>query len=374
MSLLSNKQKTPAQTVIHEVCRIKKGETVLIIANPETNIIAQDLYLAAQEAEAKPTLMYQPKKSIMDMAEKTVIGAIKTEPDVIFSISANKLGKDADAIANPYTMDNGETYDNTFDYLLTGKKCIRAVWTPGLTLDMFNRTVQIDYDLLRKRCDAICALYEDALSVHVTSPGGTDVLVPVNDRQALVDDGDFSKPGSGGNVPSGEVFISPQLPGVGESKGISGTIVFDGSMTFSTGDAMLKTPITVKVNDGYVGDISGGEEAKRLLKDITTAEKEALLMESSGKLEKGQGVIYSRNARNIGELGIGLNPVANITGNMLEDEKAFRTCHFAIGQNYDGDAPALIHFDGIVREPTLTINYRDGHSYTLIENGNLKLD
>ena len=374
MSLLSNKQKTPAQTVIHEVCRIKKGETVLIIANPETNIIAQDLYLAAQEAEAKPTLMYQPKKSIMDMAEKTVIGAIKTEPDVIFSISANKLGKDADAIANPYTMDNGETYDNTFDYLLTGKKCIRAVWTPGLTLDMFNRTVQIDYDLLRKRCDAICALYEDALSVHVTSPGGTDVLVPVNDRQALVDDGDFSKPGSGGNVPSGEVFISPQLPGVGESKGISGTIVFDGSMTFSTGDAMLKTPITVKVNDGYVGDISGGEEAKRLLKDITTAEKEALLMESSGKLEKGQGVIYSRNARNIGELGIGLNPAANITGNMLEDEKAFRTCHFAIGQNYDGDAPALIHFDGIVREPTLTINYRDGHSYTLIENGNLKLD
>lgn len=374
MSLLSNKQKTPAQTVIHEVCRIKKGETVLIIANPETNLIAQDLYLATQEVEAKPTLMYQPKKTIMDMAEKAVIGAIKTEPDVIFSISANKLGKDADAIANPYVMENGETYDNTFDYLLSGRKCMRAVWTPGLTQDMFNRTVQIDYELLRKRCEAICALYEDALTVHVTSPGGTDVLVPVNGREALVDDGDFSKPGSGGNVPSGEVFISPQLPGVGESKGINGTIVFDGSMTFSSGDAMLKTPIKVKLVDGFVTDISGGEEAKRLLKDITTAEKEALLMESNGRLEKGQGTIYSRNARNIGELGIGLNPAANITGNMLEDEKAFRTCHFAIGQNYDGDAPALIHFDGIVREPTLTINYRDGHSYTLIENGNLKLD
>lgn len=372
--MLSNKQKTPAQTVINEVCKIKKGETVLIIANPETNLIAQDLYLAAQEVEAKPTLMYQPKKTIMDMAEKAVIGAIKTEPDVIFSISANKLGKDADAIANPYVMENGETYDNTFDYLLSGRKCMRAVWTPGLTQDMFNRTVQIDYELLRKRCDAICALYEDALTVHVTSPGGTDVLVPVNGREALVDDGDFSKPGSGGNVPSGEVFISPQLPGVGESKGINGTIVFDGSMTFSSGDAMLKTPIKVKLVDGFVTDISGGEEAKRLLKDITTAEKEALLMESNGRLEKGQGEVYSRNARNIGELGIGLNPAANITGNMLEDEKAFRTCHFAIGQNYDGDAPALIHFDGIVREPTLTINYRDGHSYTLIENGNLKLD
>ncbi|MBO7639490.1 MAG: peptidase M17 [Treponema sp.] len=374
MSLLSSKPKTPAQTVIQEVCKIKKDETVLIIANPETNLIAQDLYLAAVEADAKPTLMFQPKKTIMDMAEKAVVGAIKSEPDVIFSISANKLGKDADAIANPYTMENGETYDNTFDYLLSGKKCIRAVWTPGLTQDMFNRTVQIDYELLRQRCESICELYKDALTVHVTAPGGTDVLVPVNDRKALVDDGDFSKPGSGGNVPSGEVFISPQLAGVGESKGINGTIVFDGSMTFSSGDAMLKTPITVKVSDGFVTDISGGEEAKRLLKDVTAAEKEALQMEASGRLEKGQGEIYSRNARNIRELGIGLNPAANITGNMLEDEKAFRTCHFAIGQNYDGDAPALIHFDGIVREPTIVINYRDGHSYTLVENGNLKLD
>ena len=58
---------------------------------------------------------------------------------------------------------------------------------------------------------------------------------------------------------------------------------------------------------------------------------------------------------------------------MLEDEKAFRTCHFAIGQNYDGDAPALIHFDGIVRNPTLVINYADGSSFTLIENGDLQL-
>ena len=88
MSLLSSKQRTPAQTVIQDVCRIKKGETVLIVANPETNLIAQDLYLASQEVEAKPTLMFQPKKTIMDMAEKAVIGAIKTEPDVIFSISA----------------------------------------------------------------------------------------------------------------------------------------------------------------------------------------------------------------------------------------------------------------------------------------------
>jgi len=96
-------------------------------------------------------------------------------------------------------------------------------------------------------------------------------------------------------------------------------------------------------------------------------------MEKNGKLPAGQGAVYSRNARNIGELGIGLNPAANITGNMLEDEKAFRTCHFAIGMNFDSDAPALIHFDGVVRNPTIVITYNDGSQFTVLENGELKV-
>ena len=371
---ISGREKTPAETVIEDVCKIKKGEAVLIVANPETNLIAQQIYEASLKAGAKPVLMFQNKKSIMENAEKAVVAAIKSAPDVIFSISANKLGKDAEGVANPYIDEDGNNYDNAFDYLLTGKKCIRAVWTPGLTLDMFERTVRIDYDELRARCAAICKKYEDAVSVHVTSPAGTDVLVPVEDRVPLVDDGDYSKPGSGGNIPTGEVFISPVVGNPSQGiAGTEGTIVFDGSMTFSDGDAMLETPITVKVEKGYVSDISGGESSRRLFKDIFNAEKESLLMELTGKLPKGMGEVYKKNARNIGELGIGLNPAANITGNMLEDEKAFRTCHFAIGQNYDGDAPALIHFDGIVRNPTLVINYADGSSYTLIENGDLQL-
>lgn len=371
---ISGREKTPAQTVVEDVCKIKKGETVLIVANPETNLISQQIYEASLKAGAKPVLMFQNKKSIMDHAEKAVVAAIKSAPDVIFSISANKLGKDAEGASNPYTDDDGQTYDNAFDYLLSGKKCVRAVWTPGLTPDMFERTVKIDYDELKARCSAICRKYEGAVSVHVTSPAGTDVTVPVNGRTPLVDDGDYSKPGSGGNIPTGEVFISPVVGNAVEGiSGTEGTIVFDGSMTFSDGDAMLETPIKVRVEGGFVGEISGGEESKRLLKDIISAEKESLLMELGGKLPKGSGEIYRRNARNIGELGIGLNPAANITGNMLEDEKAFRTCHFAIGQNYDGDAPALIHFDGIVRNPTLVINYADGSSFTLIENGDLQL-
>ena len=86
---------------------------------------------------------------------------------------------------------------------------MRAVWTPGLTEDMFNRTVNIDYALLEKRCTLLGKKFEKAVSAHITAPGGTDLIVPLAGRKAFFDNGDFSKPGTGGNIPAGEVFLSP---------------------------------------------------------------------------------------------------------------------------------------------------------------------
>lgn len=361
------KEITPAENIINNVCKIKKNESVLIIANPATDFIAQELYTAANQAGAKTSLIYQNSKTSFDNAEKTVLAAIGTNPDVCFSISENKLGKDPDATANPYKNDNGEPFTHIFDYLLEGKKSMRAVWTPGITEDMYNRTVNINYGELAERCKRLEKIFENAINVQVTAAGGTNISVPVYGRKLMNDDGDFSKPGTGGNIPAGEVFISPL---VGKCQGV---IVYDGSMTFSDGDSILETPITCKVENGYVTEISGGEEAKRLLKTITEAENRSIEYEKNGKLPEGQGEIYKKNARNIGELGIGLNPAASITGNMLEDEKAFRTCHFAIGENYDNDAPSLIHLDGVVRNPTITLTYDDGSTRTILSDGTLQI-
>lgn len=361
------KEITPAENIINNVCKIKKNESVLIIANPATDFIAQELYTAANQAGAKTSLIYQNSKTSFDNAEKTVLAAIGTNPDVCFSISENKLGKDPDATANPYKNDNGEPFTHIFDYLLEGKKSMRAVWTPGITEDMYNRTVNINYGELAERCKKLGKIFENAINVQVTAAGGTNISVPVYGRKLMNDDGDFSKPGTGGNIPAGEVFISPL---VGKCQGV---IVYDGSMTFSDGDSILETPITCKVENGYVTEISGGEEAKRLLKTITEAENRSIEYEKNGKLPEGQGAIYKKNARNIGELGIGLNPAASITGNMLEDEKAFRTCHFAIGENYDNDAPSLIHLDGVVRNPTITLTYDDGSTRTILSDGTLQI-
>ena len=366
------KEINSAENIVENVCKIKKNERVLIIANPGTAAIAQDLYASSMEAGAKTVLIYQCTKTSFDNAEPEVLVAIKTNPDVCFSISENKLGKDPESAVHPLIAEDGQKYNHIFDYLLEGKKSMRAVWTPGITQDMFDRTVNIDYDELKKRCKRLGELFKNVVSVTVTSPGGTNISVPVKGRALMYDDGDFSKPGNGGNIPAGEVFISP-LVGDGEGTGCQGTIVFDGSMTFSDGDALLETPITCKVQDGYVSEITGGSEARRLIKTITEAELRSFINEKEGKLPEGMGAVYKKNARNIGELGIGLNPSARITGNMLEDEKAFTTCHFAIGENYDNDAPSLIHLDGIVRNPTISLLYEDGTMNTILDNGSLTI-
>lgn len=366
--IISKKDRTPAEVVVQDVVKVRKGERVLVIANPATSEIAQDLYKASCDAGAVSTLMYQPDRTSFDNATPEVLAAIGANPDVCFSISNIKLGKDPAAQANPYKTEDGQEYTHIFDYLMDGKKSMRGAWTPGITVDMMNRTAAIDYELLQARCKKLEELFTNAKSVHITAPAGTDVTISVESRKLMFDDGDFSKPGTGGNIPAGEVFISPV---VGKTEG---TIVYDGSMTFSDGDSILETPITCKIENGFVTDIKGGTEARRLLKTITEAETRPFTLEKEKKLPAGQAAVYKRNARNIGELGIGLNPAAQITGNMLEDEKAFNTCHFAIGENYDNDAPALIHLDGVVRSPTITVIYVDDTSKVILNNGVIQED
>jgi leucyl aminopeptidase (aminopeptidase T) len=346
------------------VLKIQKGEQVLIITNPKPDMetISKALYRAALDCGGVPVLMIQGEKTQFDFADPAVIAAFHAKPEVVISISAEKLGKDRAGIACPYEY-NGEQWDHIFHLQMYGEKSCRSFWSPSTTLESFIRTVPIDYAELGRRCAAINKILSRAVSVHVTAPGGTDISVGLKGRTAKADDGDFSRPGAGGNLPAGESFISPEN---GTSRGL---IVFDGSISLHNRDIIINDPIHCDVSDGFVTGVSGGKDAEALLETIRLAEQDALEFEKTGRIPKGRGRVYAKNARNIGELGIGLNPKARITGGMLEDEKAFHTCHFAIGHNYDSDAPALIHLDGLVREPTIVALMEDGTSVMIEEAG-----
>jgi aminopeptidase len=356
-----------ARASVREVLGLKKGERILIVGNPDTDSrqISMSIFDASMDVGATPVLMFQRSKSSFDFTEEEVVKSFSTAPDVVLSISRERLGLDRYGLKHGYR--GKRRYDNILDMLYEEKRS-RAFWSPGITRDMFSRTVPIDYRRMREDCRRLSSLLDSHDSARVTAPSGTDIEVSIRGRKAMRDDGDLRRPGASGNMPAGEAFISPALSGV------NGTIVFDGSMALAEGEIFVEDPIEVTVRDGFVKMISGGSEADQLRKSLAAGARNARAMVKRGELKSSEGEKYARNSRSIGELGIGLNRKAKIVANMLEDEKVYGTCHFAIGSNYDGDADSLIHLDGLVRSPTITLSKDSGSEREIMAKGRFAWD
>ena len=136
-------------------------------------------------------------------------------------------------------------------------------------------------------------------------------------RKGIASTGIYKKPGTSGNLPSGEAYIAP----VEETA--EGEMIIDGSMV---GVGKVTEPLHVKIKAGKVAEIKGKDAVQ--LSILLENEKNASLC----------------------ELGIGTNMKAKITGNILEDEKAYGTIHIAFGTNtsFGGTIKADCHMDGVI--------------------------
>jgi leucyl aminopeptidase (aminopeptidase T) len=179
--------------------------------------------------------------------------------------------------------------------------------------------------------------------VHVTTHLGTDLTFSIAGRDIKADTGLIHQPCQFGNLPAGECFVAPL------ENSAEGMLVVDKSFP----GLVVDQPVRMIFEKGRAVAVEGGAEAQELLRRIEYGEQ----------LENGE------NCRVIAELGIGTNPKARLTGNLMTDEKVMGTIHVAIGDNaspsYGGANEAPIHIDGVVGQPTLVV---DGES--LIEKGN----
>jgi aminopeptidase len=332
-----------ATVAMRDVVGLREGEEVLIITNFEGDVfpVARAIFDVSRKMGGKPTMAIQEMKTTYTYAERLVLETLRAEPDVVVSLSASKMGKDPYGLTIGYIGRDGKKYTSLFDKLMDGDRRIRGFWSPTTTVDMFERCVAVDYKDMQSKALSLKKALDGHKEVHITAPGGTDAYISIKDRKAFLDDGDFRTPGKGGNLPAGEAFISPAI------EGVSGTIVFDGTVDLVPNAVIPKTPVKLTMKDGYIFSVEGGVEAKGLLKVIQHGEKMA--REKGLKDEE-------RNARHIGELGIGINYKAKMTGNLLEDEKLGKTIHLAIGANYDNDANALIHQDCLVMRPSMWVD------------------
>jgi leucyl aminopeptidase (aminopeptidase T) len=345
-----SKLEEAALVAMRDVLGLRPDEEVVIATNFEGDAfdISRALFDQTKALGGKPVMIVQEPKTILQYAENTVLAAIKEQPDIFISVPFYKTGKDPYGQKIGYIGHDGRKHEH-IQYYLMGERKIRSFWSPSLTRDTFERCVVVDYDQMRANAAKLKVFLDAGQEVHVTSPAGTDVRISIAGRKAHADDGDFRLPGSGGNIPCGEVYVSPV---VGSTRG---TIVFDGTLDLIPRCVQPEEPVRVDFKDGFISDVTGGPDADALLDVIRSGERRAR--------ESGL-VAEERNARNIGELGIGLNYQAKMVNNMLEDEKVGRTCHFAIGFNYDNDGPAMIHQDCLVKNPSIWVDdnqiLRDG--------------
>jgi leucyl aminopeptidase (aminopeptidase T) len=362
---ISARLRRAARVAVNEVLRVKPGERVVIVTNPTADVtaISMALHDAAADTGASPTLVFQPVKTQMAMAEDAVIHAMMSEPEVIISVSHLKMGKDRLGMQKHYRVGK-KSVDHVFNYLKAAKKT-RSFWSPSVTVPMFEDTVPINYRRLAVNCRKLKAVFDSADRARITTRLGTDLTIGLRGRKAMMDDGDFSRPGTGGNLPAGEMYVSPEL-GKGE-----GTLVFDGCIASDRGVIIIRTPIRATVRKNLVTGLAGGAEARALQATLDRARKNTRKFAAEGKVPRADLPSYLENICNLGELGIGLNEKARIVGNMLEDEKVLKTCHIAIGSNYDDDAKALIHLDGLVKNPTIETWDARGRRTLVIKDGRI---
>mgnify|MGYP001122606625 CR=1 FL=1 len=308
-----------AEIALSECMGVKEGEKVLIITDEHLRKIGLVLFDKAKELKTEAMYMEMLSRENHGVEPPSPIAAAMMEADVIVIPTYKSLSHTS---ARRKANDRGA----------------RIATMPGITEEMMARTLAADYENMADLCNKFAAILTQGKEVEIKSRAGTDLRFSIKGREALADTGILLSPDDFSNLPAGETFVAP-LEGTAQ-----GTLVIDGSMA---GVGILDEPIKMEIEKGFVVGVEGGPEAKTL----------QVLLDEHGEL-----------ARNIAELGIGLNSRAKLTGKVLEDEKVLGTIHIALGDNstFGGNVEVPSHLDGIVLKPTLIL---DGK--VLIKEGQL---
>ncbi|MDP2808166.1 MAG: aminopeptidase, partial [bacterium] len=214
----------------------------------------------------------------------------------------------------------------------------RIASMPGATKDMIVRTLCADHRAIKMTGEKLSRVVSRASQVRITTKAGTDLSFSIKGRQAHPDHGIIHSKGGFTNLPAGEVYAAPV------EGSANGLLVIDGSIA----DIWpIKKPIKIAIANGFAVGVEKGRQAKELWQILSA---------------------HGQNGLNIAEFGIGINPRAKITGNVLEDEKVQGTIHIAFGDNsgFGGKVKVSSHQDGIVKNPDVWL---DGKQ--LMKNGKL---
>ncbi|WP_276299979.1 aminopeptidase [Halorussus lipolyticus] len=305
-----------AETAITQCLALEETESCCIVTDDKREPIGEALYEVASEVTDDATIIRFPPGASHGAEPPEPVSSAMAASDVFLAPTTKSLS---------HTRARGDANDAG----------ARGATLPGITEEVFTTGLEADYETIAQHCEDVLEQVQDADEIRVTSPQGTDITFEPGDREWHDDTGIVHDAGDFSNLPAGEVFVSPE--------DVNGTYVVDGTMM---PHGLLDEGQTLEfdVEDGQVTRISD-DEIRQSVEDAAEEVGDA--------------------AYNLAELGIGTNvAVTELVGSVLLDEKAGGTVHIAIGDDagIGGDTEAPIHFDGILREPTV---YADGEEIDL---------
>ena len=301
-----------ARRVVEDYLGVTAGERFLIVTDTRTSpSLGPALAGHAFALGADPVLVVMAPRARSGEEPPAPVAAAMCEADVLLA-AASRSCYHTEAKGAAQARGTRGVFNAPSD---------EAAWIDG--------AMTADFVMVRETAMRLADALRGAREVHVTSPAGTDVRMSIEGREPkgwLT--GICRNPGEVSALPGGEVSFPP-VEGTS-----NGTVVVERVMTDI---GVVHDPIVWTVRDGHVVQITGGSEADRLRQHVEGVE----------------------NATNVGELGIGLNPLARITSDITESKKALGTAHVAMGDSaggYGGTVVSDVHLDGIIMTPRIEVD------------------
>jgi len=298
--------KRIVRTIIEKCLGVRKKEEFLIVSDDKLFRLASDIYEIAKGLGVKVLLIKMPPLKMHGEEPPRIIAEALKASDTAILLTEKSLS---------HTRARKEA----------SKKYGRRIASlPGITKEIFNRSIDIDYNVLGKNIKRVADLLSKGKKLEIYTDRGTRLAMSIKGRKGFSDNGVYTKRGAFGNLPAGEACTAPV------ECTTNGILVIDGSAPLI---GKVKHPVKMAVKNGYASN-TGFPKINAQIKSL------------------------GKNAFNVAEIGIGLNPKAKVTGNILEDEKARFTAHLAIGNNesFGGKVYCPCHLDFVFLNPVIFID------------------
>jgi aminopeptidase len=311
-----------ASIVVINGFRVQSGDVVTVLADGERMLEAQALAGSAASVGADVALL--------DVTQHVVKGLLNPGiPEPPRNISNAVINSDVVIIKTNIDYAHRFAHTNTVRKAVDNMAKIASVeeglGTWGLTSQ--------DIETVHQRTVKLVEAFKGADKIHVTTKKGSDFMLSIKGRPPLL-----VTPIREKGVMMGPMPLWGEVAYAAIEDSANGTIVCDGVMNF-VAPFGVKTPIILRVKNGRVTEISGGEEAEKLEKVLEEADE---------------------NANVIAEFSIGSGHLEKF--GTLSEKGKYGTIHIALGDNHHaypgGKNVSKYHIDATIRYPTVEVDGR----------------